>query len=149
MRPQRQHRLAVVADRMLSDDAQHVRLAGAVNVGVQYADRRALPGQGERQVRGDGRLADAALAGGDGDDVADAIDPLDIALHGVASNTGNELDVRVRFARLLAQRVGQLLANRRVSAGTGEAQLDARRDAVGLDRYVRHPADLAQRALNH
>ena len=34
-------------------------------------DARALGGEGEREVRGDGRLADAALAGGDGDDVRD------------------------------------------------------------------------------
>ncbi|MNF74629.1 hypothetical protein D3C84_566680 [compost metagenome] len=50
-------------------NAEHQALAGAVDVGVEDADPRALAGQRQRQVGGGGRLADAALARGHGDDV--------------------------------------------------------------------------------
>ena len=49
-------------------DAHHDRHAGAVNVGVQQADARTGLRQGEGEVGGHGRFADAALAAGDGDE---------------------------------------------------------------------------------
>ena len=48
-------------------DAQQVRNAGAVDVGVHQADRRAAVLQSVRQRRGDRALADAPFAGADRD----------------------------------------------------------------------------------
>ena len=45
--------------------AQHARLTGAVQVGVQQADARAIGRERQGQVHGGGRFAHAALAGGD------------------------------------------------------------------------------------
>ena len=72
MRLERLDALAVAADRPFARQAQHAGLARAVDVGVENADARAVVRQGQRQVDRDGGLADAALAGSDRDDVADA-----------------------------------------------------------------------------
>ena len=45
------------------------------------------------------RLADAALAGGDGDDVLHAGHQLDAALHGVGDDLGIDVDADVADAR--------------------------------------------------
>ena len=49
--------------------AEHDRGVGAVDVGVEQADLMAGARHGDRQVRGDRALANAALTGGDGDDL--------------------------------------------------------------------------------
>ena len=50
----------------------HARLRGTVDVGIQQADPPPLARQRHREVRGDGGLADPALARADGDDAVDA-----------------------------------------------------------------------------
>ena len=55
--------------------AHHLRDRGAVDVGVHDADGGALARQRGRQVGADRRLADAPLAGRDGDDVLHARQP--------------------------------------------------------------------------
>jgi hypothetical protein len=59
------------ADSGFSLTAQHARHRRTVDVGVEQAGGDAVGGQAERQVHRGGRLADAALARGDGDDVLD------------------------------------------------------------------------------
>ena len=63
--------LAIGAGR-LALDAQHQRLAGAVDVGVEHAHAGAFGRQGQRQVDGGGALAHTAFARGHGDHVLDA-----------------------------------------------------------------------------
>jgi len=53
-------------------DAHHARHRGPVDIRVEDADRLAEAGQRQRQIDRRRRLADAALARGDGDDRADA-----------------------------------------------------------------------------
>ena len=53
-------------------DPHEARLRGAVDVSVQDAHAEALSAQGQGEVGRDRRLADAALAAGDGDDRLDA-----------------------------------------------------------------------------
>ena len=65
---------AVVADGGLALEAEQLGDRGAVEIGVEDADAQALGGKRQREVDRDGGLADAALAGADGDDVADAGD---------------------------------------------------------------------------
>ena len=65
------HDLLAVGDE-LRLHAEHDRHVGAVDVGVDQADAAAALRQRDRQVDGDGRLADAALAGADRDHVLDA-----------------------------------------------------------------------------
>src|SRR5439155_4942737 len=66
---------AVALDRVGRGDidleAEHHRDAGAVDVGVHQAHAPALHVQGQGEVGGHGRFADAALAAGDGDEVFD------------------------------------------------------------------------------
>ena len=57
-------------------EAHHRRDVGAGDVGVQQADLGAVLGQGDGEVDRDGGFADAALVGGDGDDVLYALDRL-------------------------------------------------------------------------
>ena len=57
-------------------DAEQLGHRRAVDVGVEQADLEPEVAQAERQVDRGGRLADAALAGGDGDDVGDVGDAL-------------------------------------------------------------------------
>ncbi len=64
-------RLAVGRRRPRALQAHHARQARAVDVGVEQPDPGALGREGECQIRGDRRLADATLAGGDRDDVRD------------------------------------------------------------------------------
>ena len=49
--------------------AEHLRQGGAVDVGIQQPDLQPLRRQRHREVHRGGRFADAALAGGDGDDL--------------------------------------------------------------------------------
>jgi hypothetical protein len=58
----------------LAGDPHHPRQRGTVDVGIEDADLEALALERERQVDRGGRLADPALAGGDGDDGLDAGD---------------------------------------------------------------------------
>ena len=55
-------------------EAEHGGQVGAGDVSVDEADFGALFGEGDGEVGGDGGLANAALVGGDGDDVADAVE---------------------------------------------------------------------------
>ena len=49
-------------------DAEHAGNGEAVDVGVHDTNLESLRGERGGQIRGHGRLADAALTGGDGDD---------------------------------------------------------------------------------
>ncbi|MCW0460321.1 hypothetical protein NB717_001389 [Xanthomonas sacchari] len=83
------HRLDALVVRTVRAPAQaeHGRHAGAVDVGIQHADARALALQGQGQVHGSGGLAHPALAGADGDDVADARVRGELGLDGVGGET--------------------------------------------------------------
>ena len=62
---------SAVDGRALGAEAEHARDGVAPHVRVEHADALALAGQRGGEVGGDGRLADAALAGADADDVLD------------------------------------------------------------------------------
>src|SRR6266481_1887767 len=52
--------------------AEQFRLRGAIDVGVEDSGFQAVRGEAEREIARGGRLADASLAGANGDDVLDA-----------------------------------------------------------------------------
>jgi hypothetical protein len=83
----------------LVGDAQHLRLRRAVDVGIQQADVGALGGQRQRQVHRGGGLADAALAGGHGDDVLHLRNQLHAALHAVRDDLAMHVGGNVAGAR--------------------------------------------------
>ena len=56
----------------LGMEAEQLGHRGAEQVGVENADREPELREADGEIAGDGRLADAALAGGDRDDVLDA-----------------------------------------------------------------------------
>jgi hypothetical protein len=59
------------ARRLALDAEQALGHRGAIEIGIEHAGAEAFGGKGQREVDRDGRLADAALARADGDDVAD------------------------------------------------------------------------------
>jgi hypothetical protein len=84
--------LAVRAGRAPAGQAQHPRLARAVNVRVEDSHLGALGVERERQVDGRRGFADPALAGGHRDDVADARERLQAGLHGARLDIPLDID---------------------------------------------------------
>ena len=93
--------------------AQHRRHAGAVDVGIQHAHRQPFRGQRQRQVHRGGGLAHPALAGADGDDVADFGEGLEFALDGVGGETGHGIRCCCGLASLALPLQTARLARRR------------------------------------
>jgi hypothetical protein len=58
----------VADDQRLGGDPEHLGDGEPVDVGIEHADVVSHPGQGDRQVDGDRRLADPSLARGDPED---------------------------------------------------------------------------------
>src|SRR5262249_8434812 len=71
LRVDRNDLLAHGGERLFSG-AEHDGDVWAVDVGIQQADLMAEFREGERESHGDGRLPDAAFAGGDGNEILDA-----------------------------------------------------------------------------
>ena len=99
--------------------AEYVRDRVPVDVRVEHADALAALGERRREVRGEGRLADPALAGGDRDDPRPGIEP-DLALGAAPTQPGRE-------RRLL------------LGAHNVEVECDA--------RHVRHATDVRRHLL--
>ena len=66
-------------DARLSGDAEQARLRGTIDVGIDDPDPQAQRLKAQRKINRGRRLADAALARGDRDDVLDARNALDLA----------------------------------------------------------------------
>ena len=130
----RLHRLAVHGLR-LAGDAEHGRLARAVDVGVEHADPRALGGERQRQVGRHRALADAALARGDGDDVLHVRHHLQAALHRVRDDLHRHVGADVAGAGRL-QRVDHRAADAVDLAGGRVAEFDVDADVAALDAHV-------------
>ena len=92
-RTQRLDRL-VVRTLRAPGQAQHGRHAGPVHVRVQHPDLRPQPLQGQGQVDRGGGLAHPALAGTDGDDVADPRRGGQGGLDGVGGDARARLETR-------------------------------------------------------
>jgi hypothetical protein len=120
----------VATDGPLALQAHHARLAGAVDVGVEQADLGALERQGQREVDCGGGLADPALAGSDRDDVADARQWLQSALHRLGRDLPGDLDPCRPHARVGRQKALEIRGQFLAVAPRREAQLDV------YDRYT-------------
>ena len=113
---------------------EHARLAGAVDVGIKQTGRRAQLAQGDGEVYREGGFADAAFAGGDGDDVFHAGVGFEAALYVLAFNA----IVKAQFAGVDAERLQVVapaffFACRREAGGKGDAAVAvvAQRAGVG------------------
>jgi len=84
--------LAVNGIRFIGN-AEHCRLARAVNVGIQQTDFGAFLLKRERQVSGYRAFAYAAFAAGNGNDVADGIKNLNAPLNFVSDNVLTDFDI--------------------------------------------------------
>ena len=80
---QRLDELAIGRARMLADQAQHHRLAGAIDVGIEDADLRAPGRPGQGQIDRNRGFANSTLAARHGDDILDAGEGLETALYGM------------------------------------------------------------------
>ena len=142
LEPEALDRLQLLAVRRfgLLGHAQHARHRGAVDVGVEQPDREAVCGEAERQVDCGGRLADAALARGHGDDVLHARH-VDAAAAARGLSGGGAVVVPMRMA-MIALRGG---CGR---AGRGRRPLGGHHGGGGKDAWHgpdRLLAGLAQR----
>ncbi len=124
VRLERLHALAVVADRPFALQAHHAGLAGPVDVGVEQADPGAVERQGQGQVDRRRGLADAALARGHRNDVADAGQRLQLALGDVGRDLPADRHRGVPEPGSLAQERLQFGGQRPGVAPGREAQLD-------------------------
>ena len=89
---QRLERLAVAAFGMALEQAEHPGLTRPIDVRIEKADARTLLSQREREVHGDRRLADAALARRHGHDIAHAAEGLQALLDGVRDDVADDLE---------------------------------------------------------
>ena len=137
----RRHDLLAVVNE-LSPDTEHDRHVGPVDVAVDDADAAAQLRQRDRQVDGDGRLADAALAGADGDDVADAGDRRAAALgQRRRPHHGRHLDVDGRDAGDAANGGGGLFAELLLDRTGRRGELDRDADGAAVDGDALHEAE--------
>ena len=99
---------------------------GPVDIGIQHADRGAVGRQRQRQIDRDRRLADAALAGCHGDDVADLLKRLEIALYAVRNNRWSRIRPRPLCDHCSAAKRGANgLAERIMRPVRGKTELNA------------------------
>ena len=119
----------------LTLDAEHHRDVGTGDVRVQETDRRASPGERNGEVHADRALADAALAGGHGDDVLHARDQLLGGAWGGAPDHGppGDGDAGDTDGRQGGSHLGLDLVLERAG---GRRQLDRERDVGPRDRDV-------------
>src|SRR6185503_5740094 len=93
VRHERLEQLAVARLGTAAYQAQHARLAGTVDIGVEQPDARALAGKREREIHGHRGLADTALARCHGDEVVNARQRLEPVLHGVRGYGARDLEL--------------------------------------------------------
>ena len=97
-----------------------------VDVGVEHAHRRTFRGQRQREIHCRGRLAHAALAARDRDDVLDAGHELDAALHRMRDDSRSDGHRHAADARHRGHAPTIELAQRLVLAlrGVAEREVD-------------------------
>src|SRR5690606_2141837 len=93
VRRRRNHRTLVRARRALLAEAHHHGLARAVDIRIQETDRGAFLREREREVCRRRRLADAAFPRGNRDDVANALNALEILFDGPGRDFPAHLDI--------------------------------------------------------
>ena len=115
-------------------DAQHDRHVRPVDVGVDHADLAARLRQRNREVHGDGRLADAAFAGADRDDVLHARQrlPRAVAADGFAHARAHR-HVHAGHAGQLHHRGPRLIAHLILHRARRRREFDRERDAAVVD----------------
>ena len=142
---------AVVAHGGLALEPEQPRHRRAIEIGIEEAGAQALGGKAEREIDGDRRLADAALARADGDDVAYAGDGLarrgtgaalglGLSGRGLAAIGGQRDHDLAAFGDLFGGGLGAL-------AGGTEGGLHARGDGDGESHRAGGDDDLAQPAI--
>src|SRR5687767_3964483 len=93
MRPQGLEALAVRKTGFLPGEAEHQRLAGTIDIGIEQAHVRTLGCPCKRKICGDGGLADPTLARSDCDDILDLSERLEVPLYRVRVDLSRKLDL--------------------------------------------------------
>ena len=147
-RGERADALAVLAGGPRAEEAHHQRDARAVDVGVEQADLRAELRERDRDVGGDGALADAALAAADEDDVLDRRHEV-VRVHRLRRRAAHRPGERDLDARELQgrQRRPDRLFDARLVRRSRRRQLDAHAHAAAVEqlRALEH-GELGERA---
>jgi hypothetical protein len=159
---------AVPARGPVALQARHARLAGTVDVGIEEPHARPVERKREREVDGRRRLADAALARGHCDDVADARQRREPALHGLGldgpghghprgSHPGDGsqplLEPRGEFRAVAAGREAEYHLDLDPAGpgvdGLHSFRLPERHPEVGFDIILDHQAGFADAIVGH
>ena len=151
MRFQRLESLPVLGFRPPPYQAQHPRLARAVDVRVQDAHARALLSKRKRDVHGNRRLAYTAFAGGYCDQVSHARERLQAVLHRVRDDRARQRKLEGGAGGDWRAESLQRLDERGAAASDREAALDCNARAVGplLDRHRRTARAERAASLRH
>jgi hypothetical protein len=150
VRNERLQELAVPRFRPSPKQAQHAGLARPIDVGVEQPYARAFPGQREREVHRNRRLADAALAGRDGQHIADARQRLQPVLHRMRHDLARDHELDLPYSQpgaMHAERLGQAVA----CTGCRETAADRHAPAVWGRRHgeTRPPSAQSSARLGH
>jgi hypothetical protein len=138
--------LVALVDLRATLDAEHHLLRRAVDVGVEQADAVAERAQREGEVRGDGRLADAAFPRCHGDAVLHVGEDVWAGRHRSADGRSLlradlEVELHIRHAFERAHRrfgvARDLLADARVLG----LEVDREEDSAAVDAHVAHEAE--------
>ena len=128
------HRLERLAVSGLgpTGDAEHHRLRGSIDIGIEHPDARSFRRERESQIHGCRRFSHPALAGGDRDDVLHPGNQLDPALHRVGNDLARDTDVHGAHAWDAAELACDEFADRIELGLGGIAELDFERDAAAF-----------------
>ena len=117
-------------------DAKHGRLRGPIDIRVEHAHLRALGGERQREVHRRRRLADAAFAAGNRDDVLDARYQFDAALNRMRRDLVTDVDRDLARAWQRRELLGDEFAQRLVLAARGISEHQLDRDVVAVDLHL-------------
>ena len=121
-------------------DAEHHALAGAIDIRIENADPGAFTGQGQSQVGSSGRLADATLARGHGDDVLDVGHGRHLGLGLVRGDHAVDRHLGTGDAVKVADCCLQYLGPAVLEQPCGIPQLQLHTDLPALDIHGAHAA---------
>jgi len=111
--------------------AQHGRLAGTVEVGIQHAHARTHACHGGSEIGSGSGFADTAFAGCDGDNVFDAFDGGNAGLYFVCCDFSVNAEVDMRIARDADDGFLQAVGDVGGDMPDGESEFQSDMEAVG------------------
>jgi hypothetical protein len=147
VRHERLEQLAVLGFGPPTHEAEHRRLTRPIDIRIEQANAGALGRQREREIDGERRFADAALARRDGDDILDAFHRFQAVLHGMRLDRRADIDRHDRIRGIVATLLGNGRNDRPTATLRREAKLDVDCDLLLISMNSQRAAAPAQRPI--